>query len=115
MFIKKQTFAFIALFIFLPASASYKVYEAELSESQWQFTGNPIGCELNHQVPFYGNASFKKEPGKKQPLLFNLSYKRQPVTAVKIASIQSLSPSWLPKRGACFTWLCVRHMGAKRG
>lgn len=100
MLIIKQTITFIALIAMLPASANYKVYEADLSESKWQFKGNPIGCELNHEVPYYGNATFKKESGKKQPLLFNLSYKRQPLTMVKVASVQSLSPSWLPKQRA---------------
>ncbi len=82
------------------ANASYKVYEAELNESDWQFSGNALGCKLSHSVPLYGQAFFAKQAGTKQPLEFKLSYKRQPITAVKIASIQSLSPSWLPKQRA---------------
>lgn len=80
------------------ANASYKIYEAELSESDWQFIGNPLGCKLTHSVPSYGDAFFAKQAGKKQSLEFKLSYKRQPITAVKVASIQSLSPSWLPRQ-----------------
>ena len=84
----------------LYAEASYKVYEADLGESDWQFIGNPLGCKLTHNVPNYGDASFAKQAGKKQSLEFKLSYKRQPITAVKVASIQSLSPSWLPRQRA---------------
>lgn len=92
----------IFLWLFLScgsfANAAYKIYEAELSESDWQFTGNPLGCKLSHQVPHYGDAFFAKNAGKKQILEFKLSYKMQPITAVKVASIQSLSPSWLPRQ-----------------
>ena len=80
------------------ANASYKIYEAALSESDWQFSGNPLECKLTHSVPSYGDALFAKQAGKKQSLEFKLGYKRQPITAVKVASIQSLSPSWLPKQ-----------------
>lgn len=80
------------------ADASYKIYEAALSESDWQFSGNPLGCKLTHNVPNYGDAFFAKQAGKKQSLEFKLGYKRQPITAVKVASIQSLSPSWLPRQ-----------------
>lgn len=93
-------FLLLGLFLFCgsSANASYKVYEAELSESDWQFSGNPLECKLSHQVPQYGDAFFVKTAGKKQALEFKLSYKMQPITAVKVASIQSLSPSWLPRQ-----------------
>ncbi|MDQ7048698.1 MAG: OmpA family protein [Enterobacterales bacterium] len=80
--------------------ASYKTYEAELSESQWIFSGNPLNCQLSHQIPRYGEAIFNRQAGRKQPLQFNLHYKRHPVSQVKIASIESLSPAWFPHRRA---------------
>ncbi len=82
------------------ANAAYKTFEADISESSWQFSGNPLNCQLTHKVPQYGVASFQKSAGKKQSVRFNLSYKRQPITAVKVASVQSMSPSWAPNRPA---------------
>jgi len=95
-----STIASLTFFICFATQANYKVYEAEIGESDWQFSGNPLGCKLSHQVPFYGNATFNKQAGTKQSLKFKLSYKRQPVNAVRVASIRSLSPSWLPRERA---------------
>jgi len=100
----KAMFVFLLLSISNLSNASYKVYEAELSESKWLFDGNPLGCQLTHQVPFYGDATFSKQPGINKDLEFNLSYKRQSINSVKVASIQSLSPAWLPQQQA-------RHLG----
>ncbi len=89
------------LFIFtLEISASFKQYEAPLSESEWSYNGNPIGCKLTHQVPFYGEAKFKQSPGKNETLNFSLSYKRQPVSYTKVASVKSLSADWFPGQSA---------------
>ena len=86
----------LTLFCGLPSSASYKVYEADLSESEWVFSGNPLGCQLRHSVPHYGDAIFREGAGKNRTLQFVLNYKRQPITATKVASVQSLSPLWQP-------------------
>jgi len=80
------------------ANSSFRTYEADIGESEWQFSGNPLGCQLNHQVPFYGKANFHKNAGKKQSLIFNLSHKLHDVSVTKVATIQSLSPSWLPNQ-----------------
>lgn len=89
------TLAF-AIFAGLPSLASYKVYEADLSESEWIFSGNPLSCTLSHSVPHYGNAIFSESAGKKPALRFALNYKRHPITATKIASVHSLAPLWQP-------------------
>jgi len=89
-----------SLLISFSCQASYKTYEAEFAESQWVFSGNPLTCQLSHQIPRYGEAIFNRQAGKQQPLEFNLHYKRHPVSQVKVASVQSLSPSWLPHRRA---------------
>ncbi len=96
----KYLFAAVLLFAGCAANASYKVYEAGIDESDWTFTGNPLGCNLTHSVPLYGDAVFNQMAGKKQNLNFRLGYKRQPITAVKVASVQSLSPAWFPLQRA---------------
>lgn len=100
MTIVKYALLSILLCFCATSNASYKVFEAALDESDWRFNGNPLGCKLSHTVPYYGDAIFAKYAGQKQDLKFNMSYKRQPITAVKVASVQSLSPSWLPKQRA---------------
>ena len=78
------------------ALAGFKRYEAPLGESEWSFKGSPIGCHLNHEVPYYGKAKFSKVAGKDQALNFSLSYKRNPISFVKVASVKSLSADWFP-------------------
>jgi len=97
---RAKSIAAAAILFSLSANASYKIYEADISESSWLFTGTPLGCKLSHNVPQYGDATFKKSAGKNQPLKFAMSYKRHPVTTVKVASVQSVSPSWFPKQGS---------------
>lgn len=86
------------LFLLPPASASYRVYEADIADSNWQFSGTPLKCNLSHKVTHYGNATFSKDSGKNKPLKFAMSYKRHPITTVKVASVQSMSPSWFPNQ-----------------
>lgn len=91
----------IILFIITFAvDASFKQYEAPLSESEWIFIGNPTGCALTHQVPYFGKAIFDKTAGRNEELNFSLSYKRQPVNFVKVASVKSLSAEWFPGQSA---------------
>jgi len=91
-----------ALITLLPfaitASADFKIYEAALDESSWQFQGNPLSCRLSHAVPHYGIASFSKSGGRRSRLGFTLSYNRQPVTAQPVAWVRSITPSWYPLR-----------------
>lgn len=87
------------IFLLLPTdtNASFKAYEAELSESQWDFQGNPLGCRLSHSVPSYGQAVFAKTAGQKRRLNFSMGYKRHSITSTKVAAVYSQSPSWLPR------------------
>ena len=95
-----RLFTLSALFFSASASASYKVFEADIADSDWQFSGTPLKCQLKHSVPQYGEAVFSQISGKKQPLKFDMGYKRQPITAVKVASVQSISPAWFPTQRA---------------
>ena len=93
-------FASIVFASIVNVNASFKQYEAPLSESEWTFNGNPIGCNLTHEVPFYGEAKFKQTAGKNELLSFSLSYKRQPISFTKVASVKSLSADWFPGQSA---------------
>ncbi len=99
------------LLISFASHASYKTYEAELSDSKWVFSGNPLGCQLSHQIPRFGEAVFNRQAGKKQPLEFKLKYKRHEISSVKVASVESLSPAWLPHRAARSMGKIAIHAG----
>ena len=90
----------LVFFYTLSINASFKQYEAPLDESEWFFDGSPIGCNLSHDVPYYGKARFNQSAGRSEPLQFSLSYKRQPVSYVKVASVKSLSADWYPGQSA---------------
>ena len=98
----KRGLLYASLVMFMASTAqlqaSYKTYEAELDISQWQLDGNPLGCRLSHQVPYYGKAEFSQQGGRKQALGFALGYKRHKITATRVASVRSISPAWLPQQ-----------------
>ncbi|TQV75294.1 OmpA family protein [Aliikangiella marina] len=81
-------------------SASFKKFEAPMGESSWQFLGNPLSCQLNHSIPMYGDANFKKVAGKGEKLGFKLGYKRQPIRNVKVADVRAISPAWQPMQSS---------------
>ncbi|MDH5432579.1 MAG: OmpA family protein [Gammaproteobacteria bacterium] len=85
----------ISNLIFIPpAYASFKVFEAPIDESTWNFQGNPLSCQLSHFIPYYGEAKFEKVSGNTTKVDFQLEYKRHRPTASKNAVIRSVSPPW---------------------
>jgi len=67
-----------------------------MEESDWQFNGNPLTCNLSHSIPLYGKAEFHKIAGSQEKLGFKLGYKRHKISADKVADVRALSPSWHP-------------------
>ena len=35
--------------------ADFRAYEAEVDESVWDYSGNPVRCELKHKIPLFGD------------------------------------------------------------
>jgi outer membrane protein OmpA-like peptidoglycan-associated protein len=87
---------------FIPCQAGIKYYKASLNESKWIFKGTPIQCQLSHSIPFYGQAQFQQYAGKKTPLFFQLSYKKEPIHFVKYAQIHSVNADWFPQQSPRF-------------
>ena len=81
----------------LSASASFKHFEAPMSDSTWRFQGNPLGCQLEHPIPMYGKARFRKVAGNKEELAFDLSYNRHQLNSNTIANVRALAPAWQPQ------------------
>ena len=78
------------------AAASFKSFEAPLDESKWVFNGNPLNCQLSHNIPMYGDAKFEKNAGRDKNLEFKLGYKRHNIGKGKVATVRSIAPSWQP-------------------
>jgi sodium-type flagellar protein MotY len=96
-----KTNIFIALALVCSnAVAGFKVYEAPMDDSKWQFEGSLINCRLSHSIPFYGDAEFEKNAGKNKDLDFKIGYKRQPLTTQKTATVQAIAPSWQPQQAS---------------
>ncbi|MEY8200606.1 MAG: hypothetical protein RPS47_15325, partial [Colwellia sp.] len=58
-----------ALFFLMP-TAFAQTYLAPMIDSQWQFSGNRVGCFLSHDIPQYGVGVFEQRSG--EPLSFVL-------------------------------------------
>ncbi len=97
---KKTTLLLSASLLMTSSStfAAFKLFEAPMSDAKWEFNGNPLACQLNHDIPLYGKASFSKIAGRKTSLDFKLSYKRHPLKKAAKAQVRAVSPSWQPNK-----------------
>lgn len=96
-----RSFAAASLAFFSSAAmAGLKVFEAEISESSWLFSGNPLECSLTHEIPYFGDAAFKKVAGKEEKLDFLLGYKRQALNTSETARVIAIAPAWQPSRAS---------------
>ncbi len=85
-----------ATIISLFASANIKYFEADIQDSKWEFQGNRLNCQLIHDIPLYGKASFSQSAGHQKQLDFLLSYKRHPLQGERTAQVRAIAPSWQP-------------------
>ncbi|NMM41879.1 flagellar protein MotY [Pseudoalteromonas arctica] len=83
------------------ASAAMRQYTATADNSQWQVvTTTRLQCQLNHEVPYYGEAIFSATASKNKDLLFNLDMVVRPDNYT-IAGLKAVPPAWragLPAR-----------------
>ncbi len=83
------------------ASAAIRQYTATADNSQWQVvTTTRLQCQLNHEVPYYGEAIFSATASKNKDLLFNLDMVVRPDN-YSIAGLKAVPPIWragLPAR-----------------
>jgi outer membrane protein OmpA-like peptidoglycan-associated protein len=88
----KSTLIIFALIIFNLNANSYK-YSANLNSS-WELTKNTnINCELSHNIPNYGLATFNVSAGQKKDILFNIEQFVKP-NDTGILEIYSKPPAW---------------------
>jgi sodium-type flagellar protein MotY len=83
-----------ALTMVSSVSASYRHYEAELTESEWLFEGNILKCSLTHQITGYGEATFTSEADFNKSIKFTLMPKRATPFNEGFVTIKSIAPEW---------------------
>ena len=78
-----------ALFSF---TAQSKTYQAPVTDSQWQFSGNRVACRLAHTVPQYGVGVFDQRSGEQ--ITFTLRAEAY-VPPIQTAMLTSVPPRWM--------------------
>ena len=83
------------------AHAAMRNYSANQDSSNWEVVKTTrLQCQLNHEVPYYGEAIFKASASKNKNLTFNLDMVVRPEN-YSIAGLKAVPPSWrsgLPAR-----------------
>ena len=67
-------------------------YQATVTHSQWQFSGNRVGCFLSHGIPQFGVGVFEQRSG--EPLRFVLKAESY-VPTMRSATLSSTPPVWM--------------------
>ncbi len=83
------------------AQAGQRRYQADIDESQWDYSGNALHCELSQEIPFYGKATFSSEAGRPN-LDFQLVVSRNQPQEFVQASLRSEAPTWRPRENQKF-------------
>lgn len=83
------------------SQAAMRQYIATQDNSNWEVVKTTrLQCQLNHEVPYYGEAIFKASASKNKNLTFNLDMVVRPDNYA-IAGLKAVPPSWragLPAR-----------------
>ena len=83
------------------AHAAMRNYSANQDSSNWEVVKTTrLQCQLNHEVPYYGEAIFKASASKNKNLTFNLDMVVRSENYA-IAGLKAVPPSWrsgLPAR-----------------
>ncbi|WP_404343140.1 OmpA family protein [Pseudoalteromonas mariniglutinosa] len=87
--------------ISVSALAAMREYTATPDTSNWQVvTTSRLACQLNHEVPYYGEAIFSSSASKNKEVNFNLDMVVRPEN-YSIAGLKAVPPRWragLPAR-----------------
>ena len=76
----------------LASTVQARDYQATVTHSQWQFSGNRVACFLSHHIPQYGEGVFEQKSG--EPLQFVLKAESY-VPAMQLATLSSMPPVWM--------------------
>jgi len=90
-----------SILVNMNTQAAMRQYAADQDNSNWDMVKTSrLQCQLNHEVPYYGEAIFKASASKNKDLTFNLDMVVRPDNYA-IAGLKAVPPSWragLPAR-----------------
>lgn len=76
------------------ANAAMRQYSANTETSHWTVDKSArLSCQLNHEIPYYGDAIFSVDASKNKDLTFNLDMVVRP-DSYDFAGLQSVPPAW---------------------
>lgn len=87
-----NTILFAIILTAFAAQANAQQYQASVTDSQWQFTGNRVVCRLSHTVPQYGKGVFEQKSGER--VNFTLSAESY-VPPIQTAMLAAVPPVWM--------------------
>ena len=83
---------FTALFLFMSATVQAQQYQAQVTDSQWVFSGNKVACHMTHVIPRYGVGVFEQKSGEQVNFILRAeSY----VPPIQTAMLSSVAPLWM--------------------
>lgn len=93
---------FIAFLVFGSGAlrADFRTYQAEYEDSRWEFEGNPVRCQLTHDIPRYGEATFFAKASRTPNMAFVLDSARNRLATDSRISVRALAPIWKPGKMA---------------
>lgn len=76
----------------LSHSAWAQTYKAPVTNSQWNFSGNRVACQLDHTIPQYGVAVFEQRSGERVDFVLKAEAYVPPIHT---AILSSVPPVWM--------------------
>ncbi|WP_371192846.1 OmpA family protein [Glaciecola sp. SC05] len=78
------------------STAAVRQYQVDIESSEWLLASQTrLKCELSHEIPGYGRASFTSEASKMLNMEFYLDMLRLP-NRYDVATVYSMPPRWMP-------------------
>ena len=83
---------FTLLFMFISTALYAQQYQAQVTDSQWAFSGSKIACHMTHVIPRYGVGVFEQKSGEQVNFILKAeSY----VPPIRTAMLSSVAPLWM--------------------
>lgn len=87
-----KTIVVYSLLAFFATSTYAHKYQAPVTNSQWQFSGNRVACHLSHVVPQYGVGVFNQRSGEQLEFMLRAEAYVPPI---QTAVLTSVPPIWM--------------------
>lgn len=88
------------IFVAATSGAAMRSYEATPDNATWLLAKNSrLMCQLNHKIPYYGDALFASSASKNKAVNFNLDMMVRP-QHYAVAGLKAVPPKWQPGKAS---------------